>query len=135
MRSRILATIIVGGGLVIAIPGFGHGWTLDTPVILDTTHSAICILYNLDPSATCNIAPTTGYYVGVVPGAFLPQPIFAAQGFVPATLGPGQVGSTDLASAPPFPKGGMCHFDVTGCPKGKVRAVLSLDGGAHVPAY
>jgi hypothetical protein len=147
MAPKRISIIFFRVFLLAAMPTIGHAFTLDTPPVLDTVHPASCLITNLHPSKPCDISASSGLYINVGLGRAQASSNNCALDHVdPVTLGPGRTARTvdrvACAQTDPFPQGTgqsagnpiSCHFEVTGCPKGKIQAVLSLDGGAVVPA-
>ncbi len=125
-------------GLLCGVrPTETKAFTLDTPLILDGDKYVHCTIVNLHAAKTCTIQPASGLYGPLatgLPGASGTPSIQLSA----TTLAPG--GHTDLTTGSIVGgcntfSGCVCHFEITGCPKGTVRAAISLDGGVTVPAY
>lgn len=130
MTKKYLAVLTAFGVLSLTSPRDVRAFTLDTPVVFDSTHTAYCVIYNGSPASTCTLNPSTGAYPipGLPPLVTTPASILTSSDLPPGSY----VYSLPITFTS---GGGMCHFDVSGCSARKVRAVLSFDDGPQVPAY
>lgn len=130
------ATFALVLGLLCGVwPAAANAFTLDTPLVRDGSGDAYCTIANLHPTKTCTLVSTSGLYGPLATG--LPGgSTFPSVSFPVTTVGPGGVASltgTFVGGCNTF-NGCLCHFEVTGCPKAKVRASLQIIGGPFVVA-
>ena len=133
-----VSTLLLAFGVLHAVqPAATRAFTLDTALVKDGDKYVRCTIVNLHPTKTCTITAASGLYGPLatgLPGASGTPSI----SLTAATLAPGA--SADLTTGSIVGGcntigGCLCHFEVTGCPKGGVRAALSLDGGPIVTGY
>ena len=127
-KCRFVLFVVV---VLTSIQGVATAFVLDTPVVFDSTHQAYCVFYNRHPTKTCTFDSSSGMYMY---NPYPPINLSPTYTMFPVTVPPGDIAFSAPPGVASAPNGAMCHFDVSGCPKGKVRAVLSLDGGAVIPA-